>query len=302
MKGTQLEIATQVKQVYWQLAYLHSKQKLVAFQDSLYTGFLRAAELRAKAGETNRLEMITARSQSLEIKNQLRQTTDDLNIFKQKLQTLLNTTAVFIPADTVLCRISFNSIADSSAISANPTVGFMQQQVEVSRLEKKIERSRLLPDFNLGYFSQTMQGEQDVNGITRNFGPGDRFTGIQAGIAIPLWFAPYSSRARAAGIREKVAETNAEYYSKSAMGNYRELMSEYSKFSNSVDYYEKQAVPEADLIIRQATLSYKAGALDYLDYVLSLNRALSIKQNYLDALNGFNQTIINIEFITGKTF
>ena len=62
----------------------------------------------------------------------------------------------------------------------------------------------------------------------------------------------------------------------------------------------KQA--EADMIIEQSTRSYKAGALDYLDYILSLNRALSIKQNYLDALNGYNQTIISIDFITGKTF
>ena len=69
-----------------------------------------------------------------------------------------------------------------------------------------------------------------------------------------------------------------------------------------MEYYEKQAVPEAELIIEQATLSYKAGALDYLDYVLTLNRALAIKQNYLDALNDCNQTIISIEYITGKIF
>ena len=68
-------------------------------------------------------------------------------------------------------------------------------------------------------------------------------------------------------------------------GNYQSLLDEYNKFSSSVDYYEKQAVPEADLIIEQATRSYKAGALDYLDYVLTLNRALAIRQNYLDALN-----------------
>ena len=55
-----------------------SKQKLLIYQDSLYSGFLRAAELRAKSGETNRLEMITARSQSLEIKNQLYQVTSDI--------------------------------------------------------------------------------------------------------------------------------------------------------------------------------------------------------------------------------
>jgi len=36
--------------------------------------------------------------------------------------------------------------------------------------------------------------------------------------------------------------------------------------------------------------------------VLSMNRALVIKQNQLDALNTLNQTIINIEYITGKTF
>ena len=79
-KASQLEITTQVKQVYWQLAYLYSKQKLLKYQDSLFSGFLRAAELRAKTGETNRLEMITARSQSLEIKNELQQITADIGI------------------------------------------------------------------------------------------------------------------------------------------------------------------------------------------------------------------------------
>ena len=54
LKGSRLETATQVKQVYWQLAYLHSKQSLLSYQDSLFTGFLKAAELRAKVGETNK--------------------------------------------------------------------------------------------------------------------------------------------------------------------------------------------------------------------------------------------------------
>ncbi|MBS4058319.1 MAG: CusA/CzcA family heavy metal efflux RND transporter [Bacteroidales bacterium] len=301
-KSSQLEIASQVKQVYWQLAYLYSKQKLLMYQDSLFSGFLRAAELRAKTGETNRLEMITARSQSLEIKNQLQQTTADIGILNQRLQTLLNVDYALIPADTVLRRSGFITLSDTSAVSSNPSLGYAQQQVEIARIEKNLERSRMMPDFNIGYFSQTMQGVQEVNGIPRTFGTGDRFTGIQAGIAIPLWFAPYTSKTKAAKIKQQIATTNAEYYTKSLSRSYQALLSEYGKFNNSVDFYEKQAVPEADLIIEQATRSYKGGALDYLDYILSLNRALSIKQNYLDALNGYNQTIISIDFITGKTF
>jgi cobalt-zinc-cadmium resistance protein CzcA len=74
------------------------------------------------------------------------------------------------------------------------------------------------------------------------------------------------------------------------------------KYSLSVDYYENQAVPEAKIIIEQATLSYKAGAMDYLDFVQTLNRAMQIRQNYLDALNNCNQTIVSLEYITGKIF
>ena len=91
-------------------------------------------------------------------------------------------------------------------------------------------------------------------------------------------------------------------YNKSLSGSYQSLLAENGKYNNSVVYYEQQAIPEANLIIDQATRSYKAGALDYLDYILTLNRALSIKQNYLDALNNYNQTIISIDFITGKIF
>jgi cobalt-zinc-cadmium resistance protein CzcA len=302
LKASQLEIATQVKQVYWQLAYLFSKQELFAYQDSLYSGFLRAAELRAKSGETNRLEMITARSQSLEVRNQLQQVKADIVIYIRKLQTLLNTTLSIQPADTVLKRVDYLYVPDSSALAGNPSVSFAQQQVEVSEYEKKLERSRLLPDFSIGYFSQTMQGVQEVNGIPQTFTAGDRFSGFQAGITIPLWFVPYTSRSKAAELKEQVAISNAEYYSKSIAGDYHSLLGEYAKYKNSVDYYENQAVPEAGLIIDQSTRSYKAGDMDYLDYVLSLNRALDIRQNYLDALNSYNQTIINIEYITGKIY
>jgi len=112
----------------------------------------------------------------------------------------------------------------------------------------------------------------------------------------------FNARNKAAKIKEEAARTDAESFTKNLEGNYGSLLDEYSKFSSSVEYYEKQAVPEAELIISQATLSYKAGALDYLDYVLTLDRALAIKQNYLDALNSCNQTIISIDFITGKIF
>lgn len=289
-KASQLEIAMQVKQVYWQLAYLYSTQKLLKYQDSLYNGFQRAAELRARSGETSRLEMITARSQSLTVRNRLQQSAADIAILSQKLQFLINADRPVSPADTVLVRCAEPVLQDSNSLSSNPSLAYMQQQVQVSAVEKKLERSRMLPDMSIGYFSQTMDGTA-----------GSRLTGIQAGIAIPLWYAPYTARTKAAKLRETVARTDSEYYAQSLASEYNALLGECNKYRTSLAFYETQAIPEAEMIIEQATRSYKGGAMDYLDYIGSLTRALEIKQQYLDALNGYNQTIISIDFITGKT-
>lgn len=299
-KSTRLQIATEVKQLYQQLIYLDTKLKLQSYQDSLYGNFSKAAELRSSTGETNRLEMISAHTQSMEIRNQLKQTRADIDIATQKLALLLNINTSFAPSDSVLKRMDWLPTANEEAIAGNPSLGITAQQVEVSRLEKAVEKSKLMPDFSIGYFSQTMLGTQDVNGAQRNYTSANRFTAVQAGISIPLWFVPGNARVKAARFKEKEAQATHEAWTKSLTGNYRSLLLELEKDRDNVDYYEKQAIPEADLIIIQSTQSYRAGAMDYLDYLQSLGRALSIKQNYLEALNEYNQTVIALEAITGK--
>ena len=132
-KIARLELATQVKQVYWQYVYLTAKQKLLSYQDSLFSGFLRAAELRARAGETNRLEMITARSQSLEIRNQLFQVSSDIGTYSRKLMVLLNCRTMLTPSESELHKIDAAFLSDSASVDQSPLLGYVQQQVEVSR-------------------------------------------------------------------------------------------------------------------------------------------------------------------------
>jgi len=302
LKAARLETATQVKQIYRQLSYLYSKKRLYTSLDSLYTGFRKGAELSAKTGESNRLKMVTARTESMEIKNNLQQVSADLLILSQKLKTLLNMDEQPLIADSVLQRIEFLQTKDDASFNENPSMGYVNQQVQVSDIEKKLEVSRLLPEFNLGYFNQSMLGVQEVNGSPRVFTSGDRLTGISAGISVPLWIAPGASKVKAAKLKQKAAQTDAENYSKSLAGSYGSLLLELNKNKNTVDYYEKQAVPEADLIIAQATISFKSGEIDYSEYLISLNRAIAIQLNYLEAVNNYNQTVISIDYLTGKIF
>lgn len=299
-RASRLEISTKVKQIYWQLAYLHTKKKLWERQDSLYTGFLRAAELRLKTGETNRLEMMTVRSQRMETANELEQLKADIDIYSKELQLALNTENPVSIVDTTLKRLEFNLPDNEAFVGENPSVALSEHQIESSKIERKLETNKMLPDISIGYFSQTIVGEQEINGVPRVFGKGDRFSGIQAGIAIPLFLGADAAKIKGARIKEEIARTDAENVRKMIVGSYERLINEQKKLLKSVEYYETQAVPEADMIISQTTLSYRTGALDYLDYIQNLSRALTIKKNYLEALNNYNQTIINLEFITGK--
>jgi len=300
LNSNKVEIATQVKQVYWQLAFLYSKHKLLIYQDSLFSGFLRAAELRSSKGETNKLETITARSQSFEVKNQLNQAEVDIEINSRKLQNLLNTKQFLIPLDTLLRKIEFVVVDNDRLIAGNPDLGYVNQQLQVYKYNHLIEKNQMMPGLTVGYFNQSMLGVQEIDGVARNMGPGDRLQGIQAGISVPLWTAPFIARMKAAEVNEKIASTNADYYTTSLLNEFQTLLDVRNKYILNLEYYENQAVKEADMIVQQTEKSYRSGVLDYLDYVMNIDRALGIRQNYLEALNNYNQTIISIESLVGK--
>lgn len=75
--------------------------KIIRSQDTVSIQVFSVQLIKVGAGETKRLEMISAKSQSLEIKNQLQQIKFDLNICSQKLQLLLNSDMPIYPIDTV---------------------------------------------------------------------------------------------------------------------------------------------------------------------------------------------------------
>jgi len=289
-----------VKSTWFQLTYYYSRLNLLRYQDSLFTGFAVAASRREQAGETNLLEKVTAESQSREVKNFIRQTKADIVITEKSLQYLMNYSQPVLIADTVLTKLDVSLNDLTGQLFGNPSLYLEKQKNEIAALETKVEKAKLLPDLRIGYFNQSIIGEQTVNDVSRVFSSSDRFTGIQAGISIPLWSVPQTARIKAAVVNQKIAQTNAEAFEQDLKNQFETMLAEYEKDKSSLDYYEQSALPQADLIITQSTKSYKAGSMNFSDYIQSLNGALQIKENYLDALHHYNQAIIAIETILGN--
>ena len=65
----------------------------------------------------------------------------------------------------------------------------------------------------------------------------------------------------------------------------------------TIDYYETSGKKLSDEILKVANMSYKHGEIDFFQYIQSLENALQIKIDYLDAILEYNNTILDIEFI-----
>jgi cobalt-zinc-cadmium resistance protein CzcA len=299
--ATQNELVQQVKATWYILWFEKSKRQLLLEQDSIYQRFVRAAGLRYQTGESNLLEKATAESQVAEIKAMLQQNQSDIEIYQTQLQTLLNLES---PIDITLGNLKAREssvLLDTQGIANNPTLAWFRQQMEVAEREKSVEKSRLLPDLTVGYFNQSLNGpNQDLDGNPVTFTSSDRFTGFQVGIAIPIFGAKsQGSVIKAAELKKQENEARLQAVTNELQGRLRSLIQQYQKFQTSIDYYEQNALPQAELILKQAQKGFENGEIGYVEYIQGLNRALTVRFNYLDILNQYNQTIIQIEFISG---
>jgi cobalt-zinc-cadmium resistance protein CzcA len=298
----QNELIYKVKQTWYQLLFLAHNETFLEDQDSIFTRYAKAAAARYRTGEINILEKITIESQLAELKNKLFQNQADIDITLNQMATLLNSKEPLIFKDSILTKRVLNlSSQDSTSFTANPALLFMRQKIAVNESQKDLERSRLMPDFNLGYFNQSLKGYQDNDeGVAQYSTASNRFQGVMVGVSIPIWARAQSARVKAADYSLKAAQADYELMQRNLNGQYNQLLQEYLKYNNSLAYYEKNVLPQADLILSNAYKTYVAGEINYVEYMTAINTALTMRSDYLNLLNQYNQSVINIEFIIGN--
>jgi cobalt-zinc-cadmium resistance protein CzcA len=297
---TQYELTYAIKNTYYQLIYLHALHQQLQQQDTLYSNFLKAAELRYKTGETKLLEQTTAATALAEHRNTLRRNEGDIIVAQTELQRLLNTPAPVDITDKILTRlIAAVSLPDSAGVG-NPLLQTAQQQISVSSRQVEVEKARGLPDFSVGYFNQSIIGYQNVDGTEKYYGGGKRFQGVQAGINIPVFNKAVTARVKAAKVETAEAENNYQLLQHNLGTQYRQAVQEYEKDRQSLDYYEKTALPNAQLILQQGSKAFRAGEISYVEYLQALRTGSELQLNYLNQLNRYNQSVIRLGYLSGN--
>jgi outer membrane protein TolC len=292
------EIRYRVRKIYTQLQYQIAHHDFLVMEDSIYRAFLNAAVLRYTSGETNVLEKLTAESQSNEIENLLKQNAVEIETLESQLQLLVGISsriAVLRTGYAPFDPLTF----DSTIIATSPVVVHRERQVAVAVAEKKVRTANALPDFHIGVFSQTLIGS--VNAKSGEVATaGDRFTGIQVGVALPLWFGPFVSRIQTAEYEKQAAIRDLTYEKQMIRNQYEQSVRQLAIYQERLQYYEKVASPNAALLMRHTELSYREGEIGYGEFLQGLRSSLAVKENYLRIVNEYNQTINYVHYLSGN--
>jgi cobalt-zinc-cadmium efflux system outer membrane protein len=279
------EVKRLIRSVYLSAQYSQQLYSQLKYQDSLYNQIQISAKRQFDAGVIDYLAKTFAESQYGEIHNQFVQAQ---NAYKATLQQLKLYTGISTESN-VSPLIKFNTLsirADASSVTQNPLVQYARQNQLVNKNQLSLERNRALPGLVFGYLNQ---GPKETETYYR----------FRVGFTVPLWFWQYSGNIKAAKTGLQIAEQQTQVQQQQLTADLQMAVSDYTSAQQAVSYYETSGLRQADDIISAAKRFFESGQTDYIAYIRNINDAYAVKRTYLETLRTYNQSIININYITG---
>ncbi|MGL6127970.1 TolC family protein [Chryseobacterium artocarpi] len=284
------ELKKAVSLTFYNILYWRDKEQLLHETLKLYTDFLNKASIRLKAGESNILEKTTASNQKSAIVIQLKQVEQELSVLKYQLQWLLNTETDFFPEDQKL----FNGVSKTE-LSLHPAIKLLQQQKNVSEQQIALEKAKMLPGLQLAYNLNSFRG---MGADDKVYSPAPQFHSVQLGVSVPIFSGGQKSRIQAAKIAESVAKNDLENTEFTLQNQLKKITNIYQTNLDIVSQYESSELKNADVITETAKKQFLAGEINYLEFVILVNQAVALKNNYADAVWKLNQSAIELEYLT----
>lgn len=275
-----------VRTAYYQLWYLQDKQSLYLRLDSIYAALANASELRVRTGEAAALDQISAEAKLRELQAFIEQNKKDVVIQQQQLMMLLNKNEWLLPIAQPLEKMDVTLSIDQES---HPVLDLQQQNVAIAASNIAIQRNNAMPELSGRFFTQRMWGAKDP------------FTGFSVTASFPLFgIGAYRNNVRVANAEKEVQEETFLYQSQLFQTQRATILSEIEKSNSLLQFYETTGLKQADAIIKAATLSYNTGEISFAELSQFLGQAIGIRQNYLDVLNQYNQSAIQLNYINNK--
>ncbi len=283
---TKNELTKNVSIAYYNWLNSWQQYNLLSQTDSIFADYEKFANKKYQVGESNKLEKINATLQRKDLMLQLAHAQTQVSFYLADLQKWMRTNQQFqAPAQfTALPEIN---LSDSNLVNKHPVLQFLQQQVLAKELAIKAEKAKGQPSFNLGVNAQSLDKQR-------------QFYYGSVGINIPIFNNGVKARTQAALFETEIVKKELDKSQQEIATIFLQQNQLQEQSLQQLNYYQTEGLPMAESIINAAQRSYKAGDIGYIEYIQNIKDAIKIKTDYLAAVNTYNQTIIQLNYLLNR--
>ncbi|WP_339712074.1 TolC family protein [Cyclobacterium amurskyense] len=279
----QNQLKKELSQTYYTIVYLNELANNYFFLDSLYQQFSKAADRKFEVGETNYLEKLTAKSKKRELEVLLSQTRERKNQAYSKLAQLIQSSQDY--------RITEQKLTPLSLVASDwphhPGVAYFEQAVGFRKNSLSLEKSKLLPDLHAEVYRGTNSG---LNAQV--------YPGVMVGISVPLWFGAQKAKISASKYELSQAKFELDNYTYQLEKKREQLEIELKIYQESISFYNQEGKRLGQQMLEQGNQSFQNGEIDFFQFVVLLENSRSITLDYLNNLQQYNMTVLEINYLT----
>ncbi len=279
-----MNLKNEIYSVYETLAVLDTKKANYLRLDSLYARFEKGAIRKYELGESNLLEKLLAQSQRKKINLQLNELDKMIQQNFIRLQSLVQE-----PLNPEQFKFAQPQrlVLKSANIDANPLFQKNKAKLKQAEFAYKTEKRKLLPGLRFGYtYGNTWQPVSDS------------YSAYLAGIKIPLFFGAQKNKAKAAKVAKEQSTLQAMNMKITLLSKRDRLLKELTLHQNYLDYYESEGKLLSQKLFSTAEKSFKAGEINFFQYIQTIQQAIDIENQYLNRLEAYNKVVLQLNYLT----
>ena len=287
-----LKLAADIKQAYYDLAYIHRSIDTVQRNQDLLRNFVAIAQTRYQVGQGVQQDVIKAQVEVLKLRDQLIRLDRERKIIEARLNELLYLPVdapVGVPAGFEKAELTHSLPQLIDLAKANsPTLRSRSRGVDREVYGVELARKEFYPDFALGF---TYFERGDI----------PEMYGLMLSIELPV----YSRKKQGPELRAALSGLKGAKYmlAEAESGIYFQIREAYVTAVTSeerVNLYDSAILPQARLSLESAVAGYKVGNVDFLTLVDNVITLLDYELNYHEAISEFQKALARIEPIVGR--
>ena len=324
-------LVAEVTSLYYQLLYEYQRMNVLNQQDSILRLSKEITEMRYKAGEVRKLDVLSADKVWRENQLEMAAVKSEANTVRMQLARLLNLSDMnrsdinhsdlnssdlnssdlnrsdlncsdlncsdFDIQQESLAPISYSHSDFNYQQTAEGT--YAQDRLTVADKALKVAKNGYAPSLSLSLRNQLVLSSWNPYNQDRSKFDGGNFMGFEVGVGIPLFYGATKAKVKAARKEKEIAELEFKEEQRSRESEYLSAVNLCNTYMARLTYYQQEGEKHADELQKLGILEYQNGEISFIEYINALQESMDIKMKHAQAINDYNQSVIALKKLKG---